>query len=243
MTMTAALSFAQLSVRAETGRLLIDELTLTLPGPGLYGIVGPNGAGKSSLLRAAIGLLPACAGEITLAGRALDRWSPAELARHLGYIPQKLRSHWDLSVSEMLRLQGAWPAPELLARCQLEPLLARRFATLSGGEQARVALARALAHQPALVLADEPAAHLDLPHQHHLLRLLGEEARTRTVVVVLHDLHLASRYCSQVILLANARLLACGAPERVLTRPHLAQAYGEAVFDASSAGQRFFFLP
>lgn len=241
--MSAALAFSRLSVRADNGRLLIDALTLALPGPGLYGIVGPNGAGKSSVLRAAIGLLPACAGEIALAGRPLARWSPTELARHLGYVPQKLRSHWDLSVGEMLRLQGAWPTSELLARCQLEALLTRRFSTLSGGEQARVALARALAHQPALVLADEPAAHLDLPHQHHLLRLLGEEARTRTVVVVLHDLHLASRYCHQVILLAKARLIAAGSPGDVLTPSHLAQAYGEAVLETCSGGHRFFSLP
>lgn len=227
--MNSALSFRDLTVQASNGKTLLDRLSLDLEGPGLYGIVGANGAGKSTLVRAAIGLLPAASGEILIGGRALRQWSGPALAAHVGYMPQQMISYWDLSVGEMLQLGNARLSSDLLERCQIADLLRQPFSTLSGGEQARVSVARALMHQPHLVFSDEPAAHLDMPHQHTILRLLKEFAQSRTVLVVLHDLHLASRYCEQITLLAKGRLVATGTPEAILTPQNLKRAYGVEV--------------
>ena len=237
--MTAMLSMRLATVRA-AGRTLVDALDLDVPERGLVGLVGPNGAGKSTVLRAAAGLQPLCAGDATLAGRPLARWPRAERARRLGYLPQSFDSHWDLTVAELLALALAPPSAELLARCELDALLARRFATLSGGERARALLARTLAHDPPLLLADEPAAHLDIPHQHRLMALLAERARLRAVVVVLHDLHLAAAWCDRVALLAGGRLLADGPPSQVLTEDLLARAYGHRVQRVDARPGAFF---
>ena len=206
--------------------VLLDGIELSVPEQGLFGVVGPNGAGKSTLAKAAIGLMPLACGEVRLLDRPLGAWSPRERAARIGYLPQNLHSHWDLTVAELLQLAMA-PVPEtLLAECELAPLLERRYASLSGGEQARAAIARAIAHAPALLLADEPAAHLDVPHQHQLMQLLHARSRTSAVVVVIHDLHLASRYCDEVAIIARGGLLACGPPHEVLQPWILADAYG-----------------
>ena len=234
------LSFRNVSVHVDRTKALLHDITLDFAAPGLYGIIGPNGAGKSSLVRTTIGLLKASSGEIILGGRPLSRWPARELAAHIGYVPQQILSYWNLSVAEMLHLRVATIPGELIERCQIAHLLERRFATLSGGEQARVAIARALAHQPRIVFADEPAAHLDMPHQHLILRLLREYAASQTVLVVLHDLHLASRYCDRVALFSAGRLIAADRPEHVLLPPVLGPVYGMPVARATVDGWQFY---
>lgn len=233
------LAFTGVEVHAGQ-KVLLTELNLSVPPCGLYGLVGPNGAGKSTLLRAALGLQDLARGEVRLCGRRLQDWPPRALARQVGYVPQHVHSHWDLTVHELLQLSLAPPSAELLRDFELEPLLDRRFNTLSGGEQARAAVARAMAHRPALLLADEPAAHLDLPHQHALLRLLQACAARSAVVIVLHDLHLAARYCHQVAVLARGRLLRHGPPGAVLDDTTLAGAYHAPLQRVSTAAQSFF---
>ena len=243
MSSTApALAFEQLSL-AVAGRVLLQQVDLQVPARGLLGLVGANGAGKTSLLRAALGLLAPHCGRVLVQGRAPQHWKAHELARQVGYVAQDGHSHWDLTVHEALHLHpGARPGP-WLQRCELQPLLGRRLASLSGGERARVALARALAHSPALLLADEPAAHLDIPHHHRLMALLHEAARERAVVIVLHDLHAAARYCDRLALLGQGRLLAHGPPAEVLTPALLAQAYGAPIAALKVQGQQFFTQP
>jgi iron complex transport system ATP-binding protein len=234
-----ALTFEGVSVSAGTRRLL-DGVDLAIPARGLVGIVGPNGSGKTSLLRTALGLLPCASGRVLINGRALAAWPARELARHVGYMAQQAASHWDLSARELLRLQAPELPSALLQRCELVPLLDRRVTTLSGGEKARVGVARALAHGPRLLLADEPAAHLDIPHHHRLMALLKESSRDRAVVLVLHDLHVASLYCDQLAMMAEGRLVARGTPAQVLTPERLAQAYGEPVTTHAVRGLHFF---
>ena len=234
------LVFRNVSVRTNRNKLLLDGINLDIPGQGLYGIIGPNGAGKSSLVRTAIGLLKTSAGEVILDARPLSRWSARALVAHIGYVPQQILSYWNLSVAEMLHLRVAEISGELIERCQIGHLLERRFATLSGGEQARVAVARALAHRPRIVFADEPAAHLDMPHQHLVLRLLREYARTQTVLIVLHDLHLASRYCDRLALFAGGKLVASDTPARVLTPEILDPVYGVSTIQAHVDGWTFY---
>ncbi len=234
-----ALAFAGVHV-AVSARRLLHGVELAVPARGLTGIIGPNGSGKTSLLRTALGLLPCTAGRVHVAGRALADWPSRALARHVGYMAQQSSSHWDLSVGELLRLQGPAPSDALLERCDVAPLLRRRLATLSGGERARVGVARALAHGPALLLADEPAAHLDIPHHHRLMALLRASAQERAVVVVLHDLHAAALYCDRLVLMADGRVLAHGAPDEVLAPDRLTRAYG-ARLDMHAVGALRFF--
>lgn len=230
-------------VRIAVGRkVLVDGLTLRIPARGVFGIVGANGAGKSTLVLAALGLRRAQAGRIVVLGRPLAAWRPRELALRVGYVPQQLESYWDLTVAELLHLAPAAPSADLVAECELQALLHRRFNTLSGGERARAAVARALAHRPALLLADEPAAHLDVPHQHHLMRLLRACARDTAVVIVVHDLHLAERYCDRVALVAHGALARVGTPEEVLEDASLGEAYGQPIARIVSGGHAFFTL-
>ncbi|SFP89219.1 iron complex transport system ATP-binding protein [Variovorax sp. OK605] len=235
-----ALVFDDVSTGVGRHRFLLDRVSLAIPERGLLGIVGPNGSGKTTLLRTALGLMPLSSGRVLLRGRPLPQWPARAFARHIGYVAQQGTSHWDLSVTEMLRLHAAELSPELVERCELEPLLARRFATLSGGEKARVSVARALAHGPALLLADEPAAHLDIPHHHRLMAMLRETARQRAVVVVLHDLHVASAWCERLALLSGGRLLAHGTPAQVLTPALLSTAYGAPIASHEVGALRFF---
>lgn len=229
-------------VRIAVGRkVLVDGLTLRIPARGVFGIVGANGAGKSTLVLAALGLRRV-AGRVDVLGRPLAAWRPRELALRVGYVPQQLESHWDLTVAELLHLAPAPPSADLIAECELQALLPRRFNTLSGGERARAALARALAHRPALLLADEPAAHLDVPHQHHLMRLLRACARDTAVVIVVHDLHLADRYCDRVALVARGGLACVGTPGEVLADASLGEAYGHPIARIATGGQAFFTL-
>lgn len=235
----AVLRFESVDVRAG-GRDLLSGVTLAVPATGLFGLVGPNGAGKSTLVRAAMGLQPVAGGVVRLAGRSVPQWRPRELARQVGYVPQHLHSHWDLTVAELLQLALAPASPALLEAFELGQLLPRRFNTLSGGEQARAAVARAMAHDPALLLADEPAAHLDLPHQHALMTRLQACARRAAVLVVLHDLHLAARYCDHVAVLSGGRLVAEGPPAVALHDEVLHSAYGTALQRVRVSGQAFF---
>lgn len=237
---SSMLSFRNVSVRANRNKLLLNGVNLDFADTGLHGIIGPNGAGKSSLVRTAIGLLKASSGEVILGGRTLSRWPARELAAHIGYVPQQIFSYWNLSVAEMLRLRVDKIPGDLIERCQIGALLERRFATLSGGEQARVAIARALAHQPRIVFADEPAAHLDMPHQHLILRLLREYAAKQTVLVVLHDLHLASRYCDRVALFTGGKLVAADTPVRALKQETLDLVYGVATTQAHVGDWTFY---
>ncbi|MCC9596517.1 MULTISPECIES: ABC transporter ATP-binding protein [unclassified Rubrivivax] len=238
-TTSPALATHGLEVRAGARTLLLG-ITASWPARGLFALVGANGAGKSTLLQALIGLRPAHAGEVRLLGRPLAAWKPRALAQAIGYLPQQTHSHWDLTVEELLQLAQAPPDAALIEACELGPLMRRRLHTLSGGEAARAALARAIAHRPPLLLADEPAAHLDLPHQHQLMRLLRACAADAAVLVVLHDLHLAARYCDHVTLLAGGRVLAAGHPDEVLSSASLSQAYGSAVARCDLGRQSFF---
>lgn len=238
-TTSPALAVQGLQVRAGA-RTLLHGIDASWPARGLFALVGANGAGKSTLLQALIGLRPAHAGEVRLLGRPLGGWQPRALAQAIGYLPQQTHSHWDLTVAELLQLALAPPDAALIEACELAPLMRRRLHTLSGGEAARAALARAIAHRPPLLLADEPAAHLDLPHQHQLMRLLRACAADAAVLVVLHDLHLAARYCDHVTLLAAGRVLAAGHPDEVLSSASLSQAYGSAVARCDLGRQSFF---
>lgn len=223
------------------GRALVDGLGLELRPGEFVGIIGPNGAGKSTLLRLLAGLLVPDAGEVRLQGRPLRHWARRERARRLAYLPQTPASSWSLTAAELVAL-GREPHRPMLAApsaadraaiaraarlCDVTGLLDRDVATLSGGEAMRVHLARTIATEAPVLLADEPIAGLDPHHQLRLLALLARLARAgSTVVAVLHDLTLAGRFCDRLALLDQGRLIAAGPPGEVLTDAALAAIFG-----------------
>jgi iron complex transport system ATP-binding protein len=210
--------------------------------PGhLTAVIGRNGAGKTTLVKALAGLVAPQAGSVLLDGFDVAGWERARLARTLGYLPQERLVHWALTARAVVAL-GRMPYQPLGAgesgadRAAIEAALAamdaahlagRPVPELSGGERARVLVARALAQEPKVLLADEPAAGLDPAHQLTLFRHLAALAAAgRTIVVAVHDLSLAARFCHSVALVHEGRTLASGPPADVLTPPNLAAAYG-----------------
>jgi iron complex transport system ATP-binding protein len=239
--MSAALAFDGVSARYDT-RDVLSGVSIALRAGAVTGIVGPNGAGKTTLLRVGLGLAPASGGTVRVLDRTLDGWSREGLARTIAYLPQGADAHWPVTARHLVSLgrlphRAGFGAPlhakdfaaidDALARCDATTFASRRIDELSAGERARVMFARALATQAPILLADEPAAFLDPAHQLRLMELLAEEAgRGAAVVVTLHDLALASRYCDALVVLDAGGVAAAGAPEEALSDAVLAQVFG-----------------
>lgn len=225
-----------LQVRADA-RMLLDGVNLQLQPGQLLGVLGPNGAGKTTLLRALLGVLHPGQGTVTLEGKPLQRWSARERARRMAYLAQGQQVHWPLPVRDVVALgrlphgddhtaAGRQAVEQAMELADCHTLAARNVQTLSGGERARVLLARALATQTPVLLADEPLAALDPAHQLQIMGLLQQLAfKGMAVAVVLHDLTLASRFCTEVSVLQQGRMVAQGAPHAVLNDDLLQQVF------------------
>jgi len=241
---------ADLSVRL-AGNLIVDRATLDLEAGALTVLIGPNGAGKTTLMRALAGLLPA-EGCIELQGRPLQAFSVRERARQIAYLPQGHVFHWPMSVAAVVAL-GRHPHADAfspladadrtavghaLAATAVEPWAARAVTTLSGGERARVALARALATQAPILLADEPTMSLDPRHQLVVMELLARAAHDGgAVLAIVHDLALAARFADRVVMMDRGRLVAAGGPQEVLTPERIAEVFAvEATITDSAVG-------
>jgi iron complex transport system ATP-binding protein len=223
------------------GREVLRGLNLAAEPGRLTAVIGRNGAGKTTLLKVLAGLIAPHAGTAVLDGTDIATWDRSRLARAVAYLPQERLVHWALTARAVVAL-GRLPyqpfgAGESAAdRAAIEAALAamdaaqlaqRPVPELSGGERVRVLVARALAQEPRVLLADEPAAGLDPAHQLTLFQHLAALAAAgRTVVVALHDLSLAARFCHTIALVHEGRTLAAGAPREVLSPEHLAAAYG-----------------
>jgi iron complex transport system ATP-binding protein len=230
-------------------RRVVHDVSAVLEAGSFVGIIGPNGAGKSTLLRAMLGLVPLAAGSVALDDGRVAKMARVRVARALAYLPQGQTLHWPLAVERLVAL-GRLPhlAPmsgmsaldsvaveRALVRADVAHLRDRVATELSGGERARVLLARTLAVEAPALLADEPLASLDPGHQIDVMDLLRAEARSGTLVVaVLHDLTMAARYCDRLLLIDGGTLVADGTPGAVLTPERLRHVYGiEAKIDLS----------
>ena len=217
---------------AVRGKVLVDDVSLRCPAGEVVGIVGPNGAGKTTLLKAMAGLTKPTRGSVKIGGNDLAAMSVGQRSQRVAYAPQIAAIH-PFNAIDMV-LMGRYP---YLNRFQLEDagdrdvaraalsetdtleFADRRVDTLSGGERQRVMLARVLAQDTDVILADEPVASLDIKHQLLAMRLLRDRARARgvAVCVIMHDLNLAAMYCDTVVAMRDGRRVAGGAPPDILT--------------------------
>ena len=222
------------------GKAILHEIEFDLNAGEMLGLIGPNGAGKTTLLRVLAGLLEPTEGILTLDGTKMASIESQQRARQIAYLAQSGTTHWPMSVERIVTL-GRLPhltdwqrlresdqqlIEDIIQRTDINHLRKQPFNTLSGGEKARVLLARALVTEPDILLADEPVAALDLAHQLEVMALLREFCdQGGAVVVVLHDLRLAAHYCDQLQLLKAGGTLASGKPSEVLTNDHIENGY------------------
>jgi iron complex transport system ATP-binding protein len=234
------LDIERISFNYGTAKVL-EGITFRAGRGECIGIIGPNGSGKSTLLKTLSKVLRPSSGRVVLCDKELERYSSKELARHMAVVPQDTNIDFDFTCLEVV-LMGRNPhmgrfelegkreldiAGECMILTSTWHLRERPFSEVSGGERQRVIIARALAQEPAVLLLDEPVSHLDINHQIEILdlveRLKGQ--RGLVVMIVLHDLNLAARYCDRLMLLYENKILATGSPAEVLTHEYIGQAF------------------
>jgi len=232
-----------------SGRPLVEAASLSLAPGEVLALIGPNGAGKSTLLRAAAGLIPRSGGRISVSGSPLEALDGRERARRIAYLPQERRIEWDISVKEVVALGRLPHAPpfgaeaedpvvsRIMDLCGIGGLRGRSALSLSGGEAARVLLARALAAEAPFLFADEPIAQLDPFHQLQVMEILRACAGAGSgVLIVLHDLVLAARFADRIAVMAGGRIVVAGSPADALRAEVLEAVYGVRFFCSEYEG-------
>jgi len=241
--------------RSEDARWVLDGITFQAFEGEVLGVVGPNGSGKTSLLKLLAKLVGAQEGTVHLLGRNLATMTQREVAGLVGVVPQDTQQLFPFTVAEAVlmgrfprRLHDRWSsgfgwenqedlavAAQAMATMDIVHLACRSVTDLSGGERQRTVIARALAQSPKVLLLDEPTAFLDLQHQIDIcsgLHRLKEE-HGLTVVLVSHDLNVASQYCDRVLMLKDGAVFSIGAPQEVMRREVLRAVYGcDVLIDA-----------
>jgi iron complex transport system ATP-binding protein len=233
-------------------KAIVRSVTADLAPARLVALVGPNGAGKTTLLRALAGLIP-MTGRVMLGNKELDALTSKERARRISYLPQGHQIHWPMPARDAVAL-GRYPhggtdpsrlsesdtriVTEAMRRTESLAFADSNVQTLSGGERARVMMARVFAVEAAVMLADEPMAALDPRHQLAIIEALrGEAERGALVIAVTHDIMLAARFAHQVLVMHEGALVASGDPATVFTPQLLADVYGVKAAHVSVDGQ------
>ncbi len=227
---------------------VLKNVSLTIGSGEVLGILGPNGSGKSTLLKILMRILVPQQGTIEWFGQRHEAFSQSDIARHVAFVPQETQQAFPFTINEMV-LMGRYPhhgrtwglgwegsqdravAMQAMRDLDVAHLGTRLITNVSGGERQRAVIARALAQEPEVLLLDEPTAFLDLHHQLDIARIIRRFNRERglTVVLVSHDLNLASQYCDRLLLLREGEIVAMGTPEEVIAREALEPVYGCSV--------------
>lgn len=237
------LCISNLSVKLG-GACILDDVSFDVKPGEVVGLIGPNGAGKSTAIRAALGLVARAAGAVRDGDTDIGALQPRERARLMSYVPQGAPVHWPLTAERTVALgrvphlnpwQDLTPEDKTAIETAMRntdcwEFRGRLVTTLSGGERSRVLLARTLAVGANYLLADEPTASLDPMHQLQVMEILRSQAASGVgVLVVMHDLAHALRYCDKIVLLDGGKLLAAGSAADVLTDDNLRTAFGVEV--------------
>lgn len=245
------LSTQQLAVSLGKHKV-VSNATIKLEPGRFYGLVGPNGAGKTSLLKTLAGLIKPTSGKMSFNDQNLSAIPIEQRARKIAYLAQDRTAHWPLLTERVVAL-GRFPhrahwqklgdedaaiVQAAMTSADVLQFKDRRIDTLSGGEVMRVLLARAIAVQAEILLADEPVSALDPAHALAVMQLLQDECKdSRSVVAVMHDLTLAARFCHELILMHKGQIIAQGKPMDVLSAENLKQVYNISTYDASTDEQ------
>ncbi|MCA9499739.1 MAG: ABC transporter ATP-binding protein [Nitrospira sp.] len=228
-----------------TSEPVLKNLTCSIDSGKILGILGPNGSGKSTLLKLLSRVLPQGSGTIELFGNPFSLLSQADVARRVALVPQETMQIFPFTIAEMV-LMGRFPhhrgwggwhwedsedwriAHQAMEELDVTHLGSRLVTDVSGGERQRAVIARALTQEPQVLLLDEPTAFLDLHHQLDIARILRRLNRERglTVILVSHDLNLASQYCDRLMLLHHGEIVEIGSPREVLRPDLLESVYG-----------------
>lgn len=221
--------------------LVLKDISFEIREGEFLGIIGPNGSGKSTLLRALSRCLKPIKGSLLYKGNNLYHLSYREAAKNFAFVSQDTVFSFSFSIWEIV-LMGRIPylrplqsetqydleiAKEAMAVTDIARLADRQINELSAGERQMVIIAKALTQQPKVLFLDEPTSHLDIGHQIQILNLLRElnQRKNITVIIVLHDLNLASEYCDRIVLLNNGVVHTIGKPEEVLTYQNIEEVY------------------
>ena len=226
------------------GRVILENVSFSVGEGEIVGLIGPNGAGKSTLLKTLRGILPMLSGSAALMGDDINTLNAKEFARRAAYLQQRVEMTFDYTARDIV-LAGRYPylswwsqekahdlaiAEACMAYTGVSDLADSPLHAMSGGQRQRVLLAKVLAQQTPVLFLDEPATGLDIIYQEEIFRFCRElSAAGKTVLLVAHELSLAARFCSRLLLIGRGTLLADGVPKDVLTDALLSQAYGAPV--------------
>ncbi len=232
------------------GHRILSDIDLVVAPGEVVALVGPNGAGKSTLLAAISGDVAISEGSVDIAGRPLGSYSHLALARERAVLTQDNQLSFPFTVGQVVSMgRSPWARTdrydedevaiaEAMVAMDVDQLATRRFTSLSGGEKARVSLARVLAQRTPIVMLDEPTASLDLRHQEDVMRAVRTLASAGcAVLVVVHDLSLAAAYADRVAIVARGTLVAAGPPQQVLTAAQVSSVYGLPVDVTLASGR------
>ena len=226
------------------GKVILEDVSFSVGEGEIVGLIGPNGAGKSTLLKTLRGILPPLSGTAMLMGDDINVLAAKDFARRAAYLQQRVEMTFDYTAQDIV-LAGRYPylswwrqenahdlaiAEACMAYTGVSDLADSPLHAMSGGQRQRVLLAKVLAQQTPVLFLDEPATGLDIIYQEEIFRFCRElSAAGKTVLLVAHELSLAARFCSRLLLIGRGTLLADGRPQEVLTDELLSQAYGAPV--------------
>ena len=241
-------------------RKILEEISLSAGEGSFIGVIGPNGSGKTTLLKALSKILKPKKGVVFLNGTEISLLSQREIAKDMAVVPQDTSVNFDFTAFEFVmmgrtphigRLEKERPLDRRIVEDVMEVtkttgLKDRLITTLSGGERQKVVIAKALAQQPKVLLLDEPTANLDINNQIEIMELIRDAVNRKrvTVIMAIHDINLAARYCSEMILLSEGRIFAVGSPKKVLTQENIKEVFRvSSIVNGNPADGSVFVIP